>query len=625
MSSRSTRWTLRYGVAVLAVEITVALLFIPQIGQGLASLTFLAVLISAWYGGLGPGLLATLLVAAVAVAMPLVLRTGLPPWRVVGVVLFVAGGALVTVLVEALHAARRRAEASQAWLSAVLTSIGDAVIATDGRGHVNFLNPVARGLTGWDPGEATGRPLDEVFHIISELDRAPVNNPVARVLREGTIVGLGNHTTLIARDGVERPIDDSAAPIRDEAGTVSGAVLVFRDVTERRRAEEALRSAKDEAEASSRAKDQFLAALSHELRTPLTPVLVGVSALLDDPETPAAVRPALEVARRNVELEARLIDDLLDVTRISRGKLRLGRKVVDAHPLVLQAVEICRDEIATAGLGLELDLSACGHHVEADPARLQQIVWNLVKNAAKFTPAGGAIAVRSRDAAEGEGEAGLWVLEVSDTGVGIEPGLLPRIFDAFEQGDAASAPQFGGLGLGLTIGRTLAEAHGGRLSAASAGPGAGATFTLELPTVAAPTPEPSQSPPAPPNVPPAPVPRVLLVDDNPDTLRMIARLLQRRGYPVTTADDLASARRAAGSGEFDLLVSDIGLPDGTGHDLMRELRGRGSIRGIAISGYGREDDLRRSLEAGFAAHLTKPIDFQELEDAIRRAVAPAGV
>ncbi len=377
------------------------------------------------------------------------------------------------------------------------------------------------------------------------------------------------------------------------------------------------RQAREEAEAASRAKDRFLAILSHELRTPLTPVLVEVSAMLDDPATPGSVRPFLEMTRRNVTLEARLIDDLLDLSRIGQGKLWLHREVVDAHRLIRQAVEICRDGAEAAGLRLELALDAAEHHVEADPARLQQVVWNLVKNAVKFTPAGGSIAVRTAD------RGGRLAVEVADTGVGIGPEALARVFDAFEQGGDAVTLRFGGLGLGLAIGRSLAEAHDGRLSADSPGPGLGATFTLDLPTVAAPSGVIEVAPTAAEGPRPAGSLRILLVEDDADTRRVMARLLAARGHRVATADGVAAAARSAEGADFDLLVSDLGLPDGSGLDLIRTLRSRGPIAGIALSGHGMDDDLRRSREAGFVEHLTKPVDFRSLEDAIDRVAAAA--
>ncbi len=376
------------------------------------------------------------------------------------------------------------------------------------------------------------------------------------------------------------------------------------------------RQAREEAEAANRAKDRFLAVLSHELRTPLTPVLVEVSALLDDPATPAELRPVLEMTRRNVEIEARLIDDLLDLNRIIQGKLPLHREVVDVHRLIPQALEICRDEVAAAGLRVDVDAGADRHHVEADPARLHQVVWNLIKNAVKFTPPGGSIGIRTRS------EGGRIVVEVSDTGVGIDPEVLPKIFDAFEQGGTSVTRRFGGLGLGLAIGRSLAEAHGGTLTASSPGKGLGSTFSVSLPVVAAPSEEPVASPPISPDGPlPVASLRILLVEDNVDTLRVMARLLEGRGHRVAQADGVAQAVRLAEEGEFDLLISDLGLADGSGLDLIRRLRALRPIPGIALSGHGMDDDVRRSRDAGFVEHLTKPLDFRRLEGAIARVAS----
>ncbi len=409
----------------------------------------------------------------------------------------------------------------------------------------------------------------------------------------------------------------------------------IRYAVERKRSEERLRKVQAELEdrvrertaelalanqvlqAANNAKDQFLAVLSHELRTPLTPVLIGVTELLDDAATPASIRPFLEMARRNVELEARLIDDLLDVTRISQGKLRLNREVVDAHALIRQAIEICRGEITASGVDLDVELDAEDHFVDGDPARIQQVAWNLIKNAAKFTPKGGRIEVRSRSAREGDGAARL-ALTVADTGVGIDPEALLRIFNAFEQGGSAITREFGGLGLGLAISRSLAEAHGGTLAAASPGKGRGATFRLEVPTVPAPG-----RVAAGPSSPPAedrlgrPL-TLLLVEDNLDTLRVMSRLLHRRGYKVSTASTVAGALEVAkAEGTFDLVISDVGLPDGSGLDLMRRILESGPARGVALSGFGTEEDRRRSREAGFLEHLVKPVDFARLESTIR--------
>jgi CheY-like chemotaxis protein len=271
---------------------------------------------------------------------------------------------------------------------------------------------------------------------------------------------------------------------------------------------------------------------------------------------------------------------------------------------------------------LEVDLTAAASHVAFDPARLQQVAWNLVKNAVKFTPAGGRVAVRTRGCAAQDAGGRPWlILEVADTGVGIEPAFLPRVFDAFEQGDRETARRSGGLGLGLAICRGIVEAHGGRIAAFSRGESRGAMFRVELATAPAPTfPEASVGPTdgctAPPML------RVLLVEDNPDSREAISRLLRGEGFAIETARDIRSAMELASSREFDVLVSDIGLPDGSGLDLMRTLRdrGSGSIAGIAISGYGQDEDIRLSLEAGFAAHLVKPLRIRELSASIFRAV-----
>lgn len=401
-------------------------------------------------------------------------------------------------------------------------------------------------------------------------------------------------------------------PLFDAEGAVSGIFIHGVDVTEQVVAWRRV-------EAADKAKDQFLAALSHELRTPLTPVLAAVTAMLEDPDTPVEVIPALEMTRHNIGLEARLIDDLLDITRITRGTLSLHRESVDIHDLTRRAVEICRDEIVAGGRHLTLDLSARSRHVHGDPARLQQVVWNLVKNAAKFTPHGGELTVRTRNDAGPDDETVL--VEVSDTGIGIAPDVLPKVFNAFEQGDPTVTRQFGGLGLGLAISRSIADAHGGSLTASSPGRGLGATFTLTLPTAPAPSSETRGETPST-NAPPAPQPlNILLVEDNADTLRVMSRLLTKKGHRVTAVSSVISAIEAAERERFDLLVSDIGLPDGSGLDVMRAIRTRTPTKGIAFSGYGMDDDIRKSEEAGFFAHLTKPVDFSRLDAMIRLAVS----
>ncbi|HEY7214016.1 MAG TPA: MASE1 domain-containing protein [Thermoanaerobaculia bacterium] len=375
-----------------------------------------------------------------------------------------------------------------------------------------------------------------------------------------------------------------------------------------------------ESVAANEAKDRFLASLSHELRTPLTPVLAVVSALEGDARVHPDLRRPLDVVRRNVELEARLIDDLLDLTRIVRGKLELHPEVTDARVVVEHTIEICCGAEA-APPRVVTDLAAEDHRIWADPSRLTQVMWNLINNAVKFTPADGTITVRSQR------EDGHLLLQVADTGIGIEPQVLPHVFGAFEQGRARSPRGGGGLGLGLAISKAIVELHGGRLTAESRGRGQGSTFTVSLPaslpkvdhdTGAI---EVAGEPVAAPH--PVGVPlHILLVEDHADTAEAMAELLSMLGYRVTAASNLAEARAAAKAERFDLLVSDLGLPDGSGLDLMRDLARRNGdvLPGIALSGYGMEEDVRQSLEAGFRKHLTKPVTLQSLEAAIREVV-----
>ena len=635
---RTNHWTLRYGIAVAAVVwSTASLLLVQVIGRSGAAIPFFVVLVSAWFGGLGP---AVFTIAAGVVLYLIVLishGSSFAAWQILQIAFFVAGGAMIATLVEVLHAARRRAEANERWLSAVLSSIGDAVIATDGQGRVSFTNAVACALTGWAEDEAKGRPLGDVFNIVSETDGRPVEPPVARVIRDGVAVGLANHSALIARNGTERPIADSAAPIKDHEDKIVGVVLVFRDVTDGRRRDQerecllaAEQVARSEAEAANRAKDRFLAVLSHELRTPLTPVMIAASSLLEegDGSLDPGVRSVLEMVQRNVELESRLIDDLLDVSRIGRGQMVLDLKMVDVHQAIHDCVAICRDDTSAARLDVVLELAARDHHVQGDHARLMQVVWNLVRNAARFSPAGGTLTIRTSNtpgqadeqgpSPNGPGLARRLVAEFTDTGIGIDPAIRDRIFEPFYQGDADVRRRPEGLGLGLAISRSIAEAHGGRLSLQSPGPGQGSTFRLELSTVpvdvgASPEPVMPVS-----NAPGRSGLNVLLVEDNEETLRYLTLILRKRNYNVVPVDRVSAALAAAGEAQFDLLISDIELPDGTGLELIHDLGGGRTLPAIAISGFGSEEDLQQSAGAGFAEHLTKPIDVNRLESAIRR-------
>jgi PAS domain S-box-containing protein len=769
-------------------------------------------------------------------------------------------------LLEAKEALERRSEElaqQREWFRVALSSIGDAVITTDTEAKVTFLNPVAELLTGWNSIDAWGQPLEKVFVIINEDTRRPVQHPIGKVLREGSVIALANHTALIARDGRETPIEDSAAPIRNASGAIMGAVMVFHDVTEGRRSERALlqsearlnlameaakmgawewdmasnkvtwsptletihgllpgtfggsfeefrdyihpqdrervltrirecvgrreeyqieyrntkptgaicwvesrgkllmddegkpermtgicmditvrkqveeeqsrlaavvefsddaivsktltgvittwnkgaarifgysaeemighsiarlippdrqdeerdilrrmragehvehyetvrvtkdgrlidvsltisplrdargtiigaskiareiterkqveadlRAARDAAESANRAKDEFLAALSHELRTPLTPVLIMAAEMEQAEELPEEVRASFAMIRRNVELEARIIDDLLDLTRITHGKLALRNEVVDVHGLIGHTLAILRSDAEAKNLSIVLNLGAAGHHVSGDAVRLQQVFWNVLKNAIKFTPQGGRITIRSWN------EDDLLRVATTDTGLGITPEEMPRIFTAFEQGREAAASRFGGLGLGLSITALLVREHRGRIWAESAGRDQGTTFHLELTVVAAPASQKASSPfIASPNVRPL---SVLLVEDHEDTRRTLQRLMTRWGHEVTVAASLAQARDVMANGSFDLLLSDLGLADGTGYDVIAAFREKSEAPAVAMSGYGMEADVANTQAAGFTDHVVKPISAEHLRELLTRIAA----
>jgi CheY-like chemotaxis protein len=325
------------------------------------------------------------------------------------------------------------------------------------------------------------------------------------------------------------------------------------------------------------------------------------------------VREDFALIRKNIELEARLIDDLLDLTRIARGKLELKRAHCDVHALLRSSLAILQNDFAEHHLRVQTDFRAAAFHVHADAVRLQQVFWNVLRNAVRFTPAAGSLSIRTDS-----DQPGSICICISDSGVGIQSEELETIFHHFEQG--AKGRNAGGLGLGLSISRSLVEHHGGRIHAESAGRGFGATFVIELPLSPA---EAAQADvggtlPAP-DGPAASALRILLVEDHEPTRSTLTRLLQRRGHAVITAATLSEARAAARQETIDLLVSDLGLPDGDGCDLMRELTAAGGPPGIAISGFGMDADLERSRAAGFTAHLIKPIDIEALDRELSRA------
>ena len=667
----------RYAFTVLAVALASLLrgVLVPTLGEGVPFiLYFPTVVLCAWFGGLWPGLLSAVLGGLVALYFfipPYQAFTAHDPTAPAQLIVFLVASTLISLLADRLHRARRRAEAGEAReheererIRVTLTSVGEAVIVTDDRGRITLMNGVARSLTGWSDADAIGRPLPDVFTILDEESRRPVENPVARVLRDGQITGLANHTVLVSKDGSEIPIEDSAAPIKDVAGTLLGAVLVFRDISERRRAEREramlldqeraaraeverlaarqrhLQSVTDtalspralddlvpellahlrvamasdtatilllsedgvhltpfysdglpedlqadiriplghgvagrialsdrglivddlttvevvrpilaerlkslvgaplkvggrllgilhagaveprrftdddlgllrlvadraalaiertrldgaervarvdadrhraEAEATNRTKDQFLAVLSHELRQPLNTMLGWLSILRRQHVDPVQQERALDAIERNTRAQARMIDDLLDIARIEAGKVALDRRAVSLGPLIAETVESLQHEAKAKALTLRTELDPAARFVSADVDRLRQVFTNLLANAIKYTPPGGRVEIRLTAA------DGVVRITISDTGIGIEPDLLPHVFEPFRQGDGRSVAPQGGLGLGLAIVREIVEMHGGAVEAESDGRDRGATFIVTLPTIA---------------------------------------------------------------------------------------------------------------------------------------------
>ena len=449
-----------------------------------------------------------------------------------------------------------------------------------------------------------------------EVKIAPAE-AIERVLAFGAPYQLVEQP-FVDREGMTRFVNVNLLRLQGSEQTIQGVLYLVEDKTR----DVTLRQELIGANAS---KDQFLALLSHELRNPLSPVIAMVGELEASAPDSAEVRHALEVIRRNVELEARLIDDLLDVTRISKGKLQLSLETASVHEILQRSYEICREEIAAKDLKIEFRLRAERAFVEGDPARLQQVFWNLIKNSVKFTPEKGRIVIETLNPSPDKVE-----IRTMDTGIGIEAEQIERIFNAFEQGQSSITRRFGGLGLGLAISKAMVGAHGGTIKAESRGKNRGATFTVTLATVAAPATLPTVAE----TGGPKPVeekrtkagehgPRILVVDDHVDTCTGMKMMLERRGYRVTVAHTADQAVAKANRQEFDLVISDIGLPDRSGYELMQELTTAKGLRGIALSGFGMENDVSRARAAGFSEHLTKPINFDRLEEAIQNLLLEA--
>ena len=508
----------------------------------------------------------------------------------------------------------RRVLEEQAYLAAIVESSDDAIISKDLNGVVRSWNAAAERMFGYSAEEVVGRPI----RLIIPADRQAEEDDILARLRRGERV---DHFQTVRRTKDGRLIDVAltVSPVRDASGRVIGASKIARDVTDQKRAAaerdrllEAERVARGEAERANRAKDDFVAMVSHELRTPLNAILGWTQLMTRGRNDPALIQRGMDVVARNTRLQAQLISDLLDISRIVAGKLQLETRSVDLRSIVGESLVTMEAEARSKGVALEQSLDDAGALVEGDASRLQQICWNLLSNAVKFTPRGGRVSVRLTF-------DGPWArVHVRDTGVGIRPEFLPHVFDRFQQADRSITRHFGGLGLGLSIVKHLVELHGGTVEASSEGEGKGATFTVTLPVVSeAMEQERRRDPRESVDIGVAlDAIRLLVVEDEADTLEFLRRLLTAHGATVLTAATAGEALSLVRDEPLDLLISDIGLPEMDGYDLIQSVRRQPSpgrdIPAIALTAYARTEDRTRALRAGYQAHIAKPVEPNEL-------------
>jgi PAS domain S-box-containing protein len=614
-------------------------------------------------------------------------------------------------------------------LDVTLRSIGDAVIVTDVTGRVTFHNAVAEQLTGWPMADARDQPFENIFRIVNERSSNPVEHPVAKVLETGGIVGLANHTVLLTRDGRRVPIDDSGAPVRLPSGELVGVVVVFRDVTERKRAEhehawlaaivgssddaiasktldgivtswnpaatrlfgyepgeiigkpvtiiippelhaeevgilarlrrgeridhyETVRIAKDrrridvsltvspirdhEGEVigaskiardisdrkrtehllreANRQKDEFLATLAHELRNPLAPICAAAELLKNAKSMAPELRAATAILERQARQMTHLVDDLLDVSRITSGRIRLHPEPLELAEFLEAVVETYRQSADTTRHQISLAAGGEPIYVNGDRTRLTQIFSNILHNAVKYTPPAGRIeiALRTQDRQA--------IVSIRDNGVGIPAEMLEHIFEPFAQLDRSYERADSGLGIGLTLAKKLVELHGGRIEARSAGRGKGTEFLIRLPVTAA---APAQRPSTPHKHSDAMIScRVLIADDNHDAAVSLSMLLQAMGHDTRVVHDGIEALEEAEIFKPDIVLLDIGMPRLDGYETARKLASRpwaAATQIVAVTGWGQEADRQRAKEAGFHRHLVKPVDLDALREAMSEA------
>lgn len=496
-------------------------------------------------------------------------------------------------------------------LDALLATAPDGIMIADADGKMVLINDQVERMVGYRRDELLGQTVEllvperfRATHVGQR--RAFMADPHMRPM------GAGRDLSVLTRDSRELPVEISLSPLQTEDGLL--IVSIIRDVSERRRLEAELKQRNDELTDTDRRKDEFLAVLSHELRNPLAPIQSAVEVLRTTESKEPDVHWARDVINRQVDQMARLIEDLLDVSRINQGKIRLHRERVPLSAMVASAVETVRPLVEGRGHVLDIQLPPDDVELVCDPIRVAQVIANLLNNAAKYTDECGRIRVTARvDGREVE-------LRVKDTGIGIPREFLPRIFETFSQADRSLERARGGLGIGLTLVKTLVELHGGHVVATSEGPGKGAEFIVRLPTAGGPA-APSSRAEEPSKPEGAPRRRVLVADDNVDFAESVARLLKRRGFEVTVVHTGAQAIEKARALSPEIALLDIGLPGISGYDVATELRsvpGLSDLLLVAVSGYGREEDRSRSRESGFDEHLTKPIQIEALLEVLRR-------
>ena len=518
-------------------------------------------------------------------------------------------------------AARRRAESALAAVSkrfrVTLSSIADAVIATDAAGRVTFMNEIAERLTGSSLADALGRHLDNVFVTIDPVTRERLEGPASRMREPRDIRGPGNRPLLVSADGSETPIDGSSAQIRVDDGRTDGVVLVFRDIGARQTLERALIDKTERLEEANRRKDLFLSMLAHELRNPLAPLKTGVHLLERKHGASQDISRLAQMMERQIAHMTRLVDDLLDVARLTRGAIELRTRPVSVRDAVEQAIEMSRSSFEARALNLKTLIDPGAATVEGDSTRLVQVFANLLSNAAKFTPGGGTVCVESHTTAH---EA---VVEVRDNGAGMEQSLVPRIFDLFVQADSSLDRAQGGLGIGLTVVRSIVQLHGGSVEAHSDGPGQGSQFVVRLPLLAETGSAADQG---------ARISaiekvdaralRLLVVDDNVDAAESLCSVLREWGHDPHAAASAHAALELVPEIRPQAVLLDIGLPGMNGYELSRALRQLPGVAEplllVAVTGYGDPNARRQSRQAGCDYHMTKPVDLQALRALLLR-------